>query len=259
MRETAARPERHSPPGADAAAGSARGSSSTTPSATIRPLIGPQQPRHRIDHRRLARTRAPEQTRSAPAGASNATSSAKAGKACAARRTASVIARRSVRATAPRQPFRQRPAPASPPRSRSAPAATPPHRPPAPAGRCRSPRAGSASGRECSTTKVIVAPNSPIALAKARIAPAMMPGRISGRVTVANTTGGDAPKVPAACFQLRVHRLDRQPDRAHHQRKGHDRGRQRRPGPAKGEDDAEPVSSKLRRPSPLRPKVSSSR
>ncbi len=48
-------------------------------------------------------------------------------------------------------------------------------------------------------TKVIVAPNSPIALAKARIAPVTIPGRISGSVTVTKIQGRDAPSVAAAC------------------------------------------------------------
>lgn len=48
-------------------------------------------------------------------------------------------------------------------------------------------------------TKVIVAPNSPIALAKASTMPARMPGRISGRVTVRNTQPRPAPSVAAAC------------------------------------------------------------
>ena len=39
-------------------------------------------------------------------------------------------------------------------------------------------------------TKVIVAPNSPIALAKDSTMPAMMPGTISGSVTTANTQTG---------------------------------------------------------------------
>ena len=49
----------------------------------------------------------------------------------------------------------------------------------------------------------MVAPNSPIALAKARIMPAMMPGRISGRVTVRKTQDAAAPSVPAASSSLR--------------------------------------------------------
>ena len=85
----------------------------------------------------------------------------------------------------------------------------------------------------------MVAPNSPIALAKHRIAPAIMPGRQSGRVTVTNTQSGWAPSVPAAALQPRVDGLDRQADGAHHQRKAHDRAGQRRAGPAEGEDDAE--------------------
>ena len=42
-------------------------------------------------------------------------------------------------------------------------------------------------------TKVIVAPNSPIALAKASTAPAMIPGKISGRVTVRTPRGARRP------------------------------------------------------------------
>jgi hypothetical protein len=49
----------------------------------------------------------------------------------------------------------------------------------------------------------MVAPNSPIALAKARIMPAMTPGRMSGRVTVRKTQRGLAPSVPAASSSLR--------------------------------------------------------
>ena len=52
-------------------------------------------------------------------------------------------------------------------------------------------------------TKVIVAPNSPIALAKDSTMPAMMPGRISGSVTTAKTQTGCAPSVPAASSSLR--------------------------------------------------------
>ena len=48
-------------------------------------------------------------------------------------------------------------------------------------------------------TKVIVAPNSPIALAKPRISPAMIPGAASGKVTVAKTNQDGAPSVCAAC------------------------------------------------------------
>jgi len=47
-------------------------------------------------------------------------------------------------------------------------------------------------------TNVMVAPNSPMALAKHRIMPAMRPGTISGRVIVRNTQARLAPSVPAA-------------------------------------------------------------
>ena len=71
------------------------------------------------------------------------------------------------------------------------------------------------------------------------MAPAITPGRQSGRVMVANTQSGLAPSVPAADLEPRVDRLDRQTDGAHQQRKAHHRAGQRRAGPAEGEDDAE--------------------
>ena len=49
----------------------------------------------------------------------------------------------------------------------------------------------------------MVAPNSPIALAKPSTMPARMPGSASGRVTVANTRQGAAPSVSAACSSRR--------------------------------------------------------
>src|SRR6266853_956065 len=63
-------------------------------------------------------------------------------------------------------------------------------------------------------TKVIVAPNSPMLRAKERIMPA-------------------------------VDRLDRQADRAHHQRKAHHRAGECRTGPAKGEHDPEMLVEEL--------------
>src|SRR6266404_5857627 len=47
-------------------------------------------------------------------------------------------------------------------------------------------------------TKVIVAPNSPMARANERMVPAMMPGNMSGSVTVRKTQTGWAPSVLAA-------------------------------------------------------------
>jgi len=52
-------------------------------------------------------------------------------------------------------------------------------------------------------TKVMVAPNSPIALAKPSTIPASTPGNASGKVTVRKTCQGAAPRVPAACSSLR--------------------------------------------------------
>ena len=78
---------------------------------------------------------------------------------------------------------------------------------------------------------------------KASIAPAMMPGSASGSVTVANSPGRLAPSVAAASSSRAVDRLDRQPDRPHHQRKRHHAAGQRRAGPAEREHDAEMSAS----------------
>ena len=51
-------------------------------------------------------------------------------------------------------------------------------------------------------TKVMVAPNSPIALAKPSTMPASTPGIAKGKVTVKNTRQGAAPSVSAACSSL---------------------------------------------------------
>ncbi len=51
-------------------------------------------------------------------------------------------------------------------------------------------------------TKVIVAPNSPSALAKHSSAPAITPGRASGSVTVRMVQAREAPSAPAACSSL---------------------------------------------------------
>ena len=81
--------------------------------------------------------------------------------------------------------------------------------------------------------------------------PATMPGRISGRVTVTNTQNGLAPSVAGGVFEPAVDRLDRQADRAHHQRKAHHRAGERRAGPAEGEDDAEALGEEAaERPAP---------
>ena len=52
-------------------------------------------------------------------------------------------------------------------------------------------------------TKVMVAPNSPSALAKPSTAPATSPGHASGRVMVKKRRHGDAPRVAAASSSLR--------------------------------------------------------
>ena len=88
--------------------------------------------------------------------------------------------------------------------------------------------------------------------------PAMMPGSASGSVTVANTPRPVGAERRGGVLQPAVDRLDRQPDRPHHQRKRHDAAGQRRAGPAEREDDAE--SPPRNAPTgPRRPKVISSR
>src|SRR6185503_798351 len=69
-----------------------------------------------------------------------------------------------------------------------------------PPGRSSSVKTASASVRVSPgmfETNVIVAPNSPSALAKPMMSPASSPGNASGSVTVRNTQNGLAPSVPA--------------------------------------------------------------
>ena len=56
-----------------------------------------------------------------------------------------------------------------------------------------------------------------------------------------NCTEGAGAQNPRGLLHLAVYGLDGKPDRPHHQGKGHDPCRQGRPGPAKGEDDPQPV------------------
>src|SRR5947207_3206066 len=52
-------------------------------------------------------------------------------------------------------------------------------------------------------TNVMVAPNSPSALAKHNTMPAMTPDKASGKVTDVKTLMGEAPSVVAACSSLK--------------------------------------------------------
>ena len=97
-------------------------------------------------------------------------------------------------------------------------------------------------------TKVMVAPNSPSALAKARIMPARTPGSASGSVIVANTARAVGAERAGGLLEPAVDRLEREPDRAHHQRKRHDRRGERGAGPAEGEHDAAAGLERRRRP-----------
>ena len=90
-------------------------------------------------------------------------------------------------------------------------------------------------------TKVMVAPNSPIALAKPSTMPASTPGSASGSVTVEEHPPGCRAQRARGLLQPLVDRFDRQPDRPHQQRKRHDAAGQRGAGPAEREHDAEMV------------------
>ena len=90
-------------------------------------------------------------------------------------------------------------------------------------------------------TKVMVAPNSPIALAKPSTMPASTPGSASGKRHGREHPPGRGAQRARGLFQPAVDRLDRQPDRPHQQRKRHHAAGQRRAGPAKREHDAEMV------------------
>ena len=87
-------------------------------------------------------------------------------------------------------------------------------------------------------TKVIVAPNSPSALANPRTAAAVRPGAASGTMMRTKRTREDAPRVRAASSDLGIDGFYGLPDGPHHQGKGHDAGRQGRAGPAEGEHHA---------------------
>ena len=90
----------------------------------------------------------------------------------------------------------------------------------------------------------MVAPNSPSARAKHNSTPAMMPGNASGSVTVKNTRSVIGAERRGGVFEPAIDRLEREPDRPHHQRKAHDAAGQRRAGPAEREDDAEMIVEK---------------
>src|SRR3979411_1972617 len=71
-------------------------------------------------------------------------------------------------------------------------------------------------------TKVMVAPNSPIALAKPSTMPASTPGSASGSVTVANNRQGAAPSGLASCASQRAEAAEVQQQQvARHDRRQH--------------------------------------
>ena len=86
---------------------------------------------------------------------------------------------------------------------------------------------------------VITAPNSPSPAANAVTAPASTPGAISGSVMETNRSSGAGAQRARGVLQSAIDVLERDADRAHHQRKGHDRGGQRGAGAGERELDAE--------------------
>ena len=72
-----------------------------------------------------------------------------------------------------------------------------------------------------------------------------MPGSASGRVTVANTARRTGAERAGRRLEPPVDRLDREPDRPHHHRKGHDRAAITAPVQRNNNDDAEPALEQL--------------
>src|SRR3979411_1670711 len=90
-------------------------------------------------------------------------------------------------------------------------------------------------------TKVMVEPNSPIALAKPSTMPASTPGSASGKVMVANTRQGAAPSVAAGCSSRLSTASIETPIRRPQNGNDHPPAARRRTGPANREQDAEMV------------------
>ena len=85
----------------------------------------------------------------------------------------------------------------------------------------------------------MVAPNSPSARPKDSSTPVTIPGSISGRVMVAKIAPAAGAERRRRLLQPPVHRFDRQPDRALHQRKAHDAAAIAAPVQRKAKTDAE--------------------
>ena len=86
---------------------------------------------------------------------------------------------------------------------------------------------------------VITAPNSPRPAANAVTAPARMPGAISGSVIEKKRSSAPGAERARGVFESAIDVLERDADRAHHQRKRHDRRRQRGAGAGERQLDAE--------------------
>ena len=79
----------------------------------------------------------------------------------------------------------------------------------------------------------------------------MMPGRISGSVIVRNTQSAVGAERAGGVFEAAVDGLDRQADRAHHQRKAHHR---RRPAPRRSSGTRRRCRSARRGSAPIGPR-----
>jgi len=100
-------------------------------------------------------------------------------------------------------------------------------------------------------TNVIVAPNSPSAFAKARIAPTTMPGIASGRLTRKNVQMRFAPRVPAVSSRRRS--IDSKDRRIARTMSGKPITAQATAAPVQRKDKTMPMSARKGPKTPLRP------
>ena len=210
--------------------------STSSPICTL-PAVGREQAGDEADQRRLAAARAAEQRGDAGHGrvkvdcrARNRHGVCATGPAASAAQPAGAGARAKNSATS--RPARPSDSEMSASRAASA----------SPSGVCSAVYSASGSVRVSPgmlDAKVITAPNSPRPAANAVTAPARMPGAISGSVIEKKRSNGPAPSVRAASSRPRSSPLERDADRAHHQRKRHDGRGQRRAGAGERQLDAE--------------------
>ena len=93
-------------------------------------------------------------------------------------------------------------------------------------------------------TKVMVAPNSPSALAKHKTEPAQIPGSANGRETRKNVQKPFAPERSRRCLKTAVDAFKGQSDGPQHQRKAHHRTCQRSSRPTERKAHPEIIEKK---------------